>query len=511
MTLKHRPLALIIMDGWGYSEDPDNNAILAANTPVWDQLWQDYPHTLIDASGQGVGLPGDQMGNSEVGHLNLGAGRVVYQEFTRISKAIEEGAFFQNPVLTGAVDKATEHDKAVHIFGLLSDGGVHSHEEHIHAMVKLAADRGARHIYVHAFLDGRDTAPKSAQASIDKLEAVFAEQGRGRLASMIGRYYAMDRDKRWNRVEAAYKLVAEGESEFRADTATQALEMAYAREETDEFVKATTIGEPVRIEDGDSIIFMNFRADRAREITECFIQPDFDGFSRPREIKLAEYVTLTEYKKEYSAPIAYPNEKMKNILGAYLSSLGLKQLRIAETEKYAHVTFFFNGGVETPFEGEDRILVPSPQVDTYDQQPEMNAPEVADKLAEAIRSEKYDVIICNFANADMVGHTGNFDAAVKAVEALDQCLAKVWDALKSVGGEMIVTADHGNAERMVNHETGQAHTAHTNNVVPLLFAGRDAVCHEHGTLSDIAPTMLSLMDLPIPAEMSKHLLIEAKP
>lgn len=510
MTRKHRPLALIIMDGWGYSEDPDNNAILAANTPVWDQLWQDYPHTLINASGQGVGLPGDQMGNSEVGHLNLGAGRVVYQEFTRISKAIEDGAFFQNPVLTAGVDKAIEHDKAVHIFGLLSDGGVHSHEEHIHAMVKLAVDRGARHVYVHAFLDGRDTAPKSAQASIDKLEAVFAEQGRGRLASMIGRYYAMDRDKRWNRVEAAYRLIAEGEAEFQADNATQALEMAYAREETDEFVKATSIGEPVRIEDGDSIVFMNFRADRAREITECFIKPDFDGFIRPREIKLAEYVTLTEYKKDYSSPIAFPNEKMKNILGAYLSSLGLKQLRIAETEKYAHVTFFFNGGLENPFEGEDRILVPSPKVDTYDQQPEMSAPEVANKLAEAIHSEKYDVIICNFANADMVGHTGNFDAAVKAVEALDQCLGTVWRALKSVGGEMIVTADHGNAERMVNHETGQAHTAHTNNVVPLLFAGREAVCHENGTLSDIAPTMLSLMDLPIPEEMSKHLLIEEK-
>lgn len=510
MTRKHRPLALIIMDGWGYSEDPDNNAILAANTPVWDQLWQDYPHTLINASGQGVGLPGDQMGNSEVGHLNLGAGRVVYQEFTRISKAIEDGAFFQNPVLTAGVDKAIEHDKAVHIFGLLSDGGVHSHEEHIHAMVKLAVDRGARHVYVHAFLDGRDTAPKSAQASIDKLEAVFAEQGRGRLASMIGRYYAMDRDKRWNRVEAAYRLIAEGEAEFQADNATEALERAYAREETDEFVKATSIGEPVRIEDGDSIVFMNFRADRAREITECFIKPDFDGFIRPREIKLAEYVTLTEYKKDYNSPIAFPNEKMKNILGAYLSSLGLKQLRIAETEKYAHVTFFFNGGLENPFEGEDRILVPSPKVDTYDQQPEMSAPEVADKLAEAIHSEKYDVIICNFANADMVGHTGNFDAAVKAVEALDQCLGTVWRALKSVGGEMIVTADHGNAERMVNHETGQAHTAHTNNVVPLLFAGREAVCHENGTLSDIAPTMLSLMDLPIPEEMSKHLLIEEK-
>jgi 2,3-bisphosphoglycerate-independent phosphoglycerate mutase len=511
MTIKHRPLALIIMDGWGYSEDPDNNAILAANTPNWDSLWRDYPHTLINASGLGVGLPGHQMGNSEVGHLNLGAGRVVYQEFTRISKALEDGAFFQNPVLTAAVDKAVQHDKAVHIFGLLSDGGVHSHEEHIHAMVKLAVERGAHHVYVHAFLDGRDTAPKSAQASIDRLETVFAETGGGRLVSIIGRYYAMDRDKRWDRVEAAYRLVAEGEGEFHADTASQALDMAYARNETDEFVKATTIADIVRIEDGDSVIFMNFRADRAREITECFIQPDFDGFVRPREIQLAEYVTLTEYKKDYAAPVAFPTEKMKNILGAYLSSLGLKQLRIAETEKYAHVTFFFNGGTEKPFDGEDRILIPSPKVDTYDQQPEMSAPEVADNLVEAIESKKYDVIICNFANADMVGHTGNFDAAVKAVETLDHCLGKVWNALKTAGGEMIVTADHGNAERMVNHDTGQPHTAHTSNAVPLLFAGRDAVCHENGSLSDIAPTMLSLMNLPIPAEMSKHLLIEVKP
>jgi 2,3-bisphosphoglycerate-independent phosphoglycerate mutase len=510
MTRKHRPLALIIMDGWGYSEDPDNNAILAANTPVWDQLWERYPHTLINASGQGVGLPGDQMGNSEVGHLNLGAGRVVYQEFTRISKAIDDGAFFNNPVLTAAVDKAAAQNKAVHIFGLLSDGGVHSHEEHIHAMVKLAVDRGASEVYVHAFLDGRDTAPQSAQPAIDKLEAVFADLGKGRLASMVGRFYAMDRDKRWNRVEAAYRLIAEGEGEFQAATATEGLAEAYAREETDEFVKPTTIGDTVRIEDGDSVVFMNFRADRARELTECFIQADFDGFVRPRSIALSDYVTLTEYKKDYSSPIAFPNEKMKNILGAYLSSLGLKQLRIAETEKYAHVTFFFNGGVENPFEGEDRILVPSPKVDTYDQQPEMNAPEVADKLSEAIKSEKYDVIICNFANADMVGHTGKFDAAVKAIEALDSCLGQVWQALESVGGEMIVTADHGNAERMVNHQTGQPHTAHTNNVVPLLFAGRDAICHEHGTLSDIAPTMLSLMGLPIPAEMSKHLLIEPK-
>lgn len=510
MTHPHRPLALIILDGWGYSESPDNNAILAANTPIWDSLWQQYPHTLISASGAGVGLPGDQMGNSEVGHLNLGAGRVVYQEFTRISKAIEEGSFFNNHTLAEAVDKAVDNDKAVHIFGLLSDGGVHSHEEHIHAMAEMAVKRGADKVYVHAFLDGRDTAPKSAQSAINAMDQTFEHIGKGRLATIVGRFYAMDRDQRWNRVEEAYKLIAEGQGAYQAQTASEALQNAYAREETDEFVKPTTIGEAVPIEDGDSIIFMNFRSDRARELTECFIKPDFDGFALPRKIELASFVTLTEYKKDFAVPVAFPTEKMNNILGAYLSSLGLKQLRIAETEKYAHVTFFFNGGLDKPFDGEDRILIPSPKVDTYDQQPSMNAPELTDNLVEAIQSSQYDVIICNFANADMVGHTGNFDAAVEAIETLDTCLGKVWTALEQAGGEMIVTADHGNAERMVNHETGQPHTAHTNNVVPLLYAGRDAICHEKGTLSDIAPTMLSLMDLPIPAEMSKHLLINVK-
>ena len=511
MTHTHRPLALIIMDGWGYREDPDNNAVMAAKTPVWDALWQQYPHTLINASGTGVGLPGDQMGNSEVGHLNLGAGRVVYQEFTRISKAIEAGDFFTNPVLTHAVDKAVDKDKAVHILGLLSDGGVHSHEEHIHAMIKLAAQRGADKIYVHAFLDGRDTPPQSAGTYLERLQNVIDSIGKGQIVSMIGRFYAMDRDQRWNRVEEAYNLIAEGKHQFHADTTSHALAMAYERGETDEFVKATSIGHnAVRVNDGDSIIFMNFRSDRARELTQCFIASDFDGFPIHRHINLSDYVTLTEYKKEFTAPIAFPNEKMRNILGEYLSSLGKTQLRIAETEKYAHVTFFFNGGVEQPFAGEDRILVPSPKVDTYDQQPEMSAPEVAEKLVAAILSEKYDVIICNFANADMVGHTGQFDAAVQAIEALDTCLGKVWHALQQVGGEMLVTADHGNAERMVNHQTGQAHTAHTNNVVPFLYAGRDAICHDNGALSNIAPTMLSLMDLPIPEEMSTHLLVEVK-
>ncbi|PCJ29917.1 MAG: phosphoglycerate mutase (2,3-diphosphoglycerate-independent) [Gammaproteobacteria bacterium] len=511
MSHPHRPLALIILDGWGFSEDPNNNAIYTAKTPIWDSLWQDYPHTLISASGAGVGLPGEQMGNSEVGHLNIGAGRVVYQDFTRISRAIETGDFFNNPTLTQGVDKALENNKSVHILGLLSAGGVHSHEQHLQAMVKIAVDRGIKNVYVHAFLDGRDTPPKSAQASIDTMEASFKTLGGGQFASIIGRFYAMDRDNRWSRVEKAYQLITEGNAEFHADDASSALAMAYAREETDEFVNATAIGkQSIKVEEGDAVIFMNFRSDRARELTQSFIQPDFNDFERPRSLKLAAFVTLTEYKKDFTAPIAFPSEQLDNVLGEYLSSLGLRQLRIAETEKYAHVTFFFNGGRDEPFEGEDRILVPSPQVRTYDLQPAMHAPELADKLIAAILDKKYDAIICNFANADMVGHTGNFDAAVEAVEVLDTCLGRIWQALQQVGGEMLVTADHGNAERMVNEQTGQAHTAHTSNLVPFIYVGREAQCAENGALADIAPTMLSLMDLAIPTEMGTHVLVSTK-
>jgi len=511
MNHPNRPLALIILDGWGYSEDPKHNAILAAKTPVWDQLWQQYPHTLIGASGAAVGLPGNQMGNSEVGHLNIGAGRVVYQEFTRISRAIKTGSFFTNNTLTTAVDKALATDNAVHILGLLSPGGVHSHQEHLEAMVELAVQRGVKKVYVHAFLDGRDTPPRSAKASIEAMEEKFKSIGGGQIASLIGRFYALDRDKRWERVEQAYNLITEGKGQFQADDALSALAQSYERDESDEFVQATSIGkESIKVEDGDAVVFMNFRSDRARELTQSFIASDFDGFERPRNIELSDFVTLTEYKKDFTAPIAFPSEQMNNVLGEYVSSLGHTQLRIAETEKYAHVTFFFNGGRDKPFEGEDRILIPSPKIKTYDEQPAMNAPIVAEKLIEAIQSSQYDMIICNFANADMVGHTGNYDAAVEAIEALDDSLGKVWAALKAVGGEMIVTADHGNAELMRDDATGQAHTAHTSNLVPLIYAGREGVCAEQGALSDIAPTMLSLMDIDIPSEMSKHLLVSLK-
>ena len=498
-----RPITLIILDGWGCSDKPEHNAIHHANKPVWDRLWRDYPHTRLSCAGAEVGLPADQMGNSEVGHLNLGAGRVVYQEFTRISRAIRTGSFFSNATLTGAVDKAIETGKAVHILGLLSPGGVHSHEEHIQAAVRLAAKRGAEKVYLHAFLDGRDTAPKSAAASLEAMEKIFGELGKGRIATIIGRYFAMDRDHRWPRIQSAYDLITDGRGEFAASSAQEGLAMAYERGETDEFVKATTIGEPVQVEDGDVIIFMNYRSDRARQITRPFVEDDFDGFERARRPKLGDFICLTEYQKGLDTPVAFPPEQLRNGFGEYVSKAGLRQLRIAETEKYAHVTFFFNGGEEEPFPGEDRILVPSPNVATYDEQPEMSAPEVTRKLVEAIKSGVYDAIICNFANPDMVGHTGNFDAAVKAIEALDGCLGEVVQALQEVGGEALITADHGNAERMADEETGQAHTAHTRNLVPFIYVGRPAEPDDsRGSLADVAPTMLYLMGLDIPDNMT---------
>ena len=512
MSAHPRPIVLVILDGWGYSESTECNAIAAAKKPNWDRLWSNYPHTLIRGSGAEVGLPADQMGNSEVGHLNLGAGRVVYQEYTRVSRSIKTGSFFTNQTLVDAVDLAKEQGKAVHILGLLSPGGVHSHEDHIHAMAELAVKRGAEQVYLHAFLDGRDTAPKSAAESIRKMEAKFAKLGGGRFASIIGRYFAMDRDHRWPRIQSAYDLITLGKADYVAENALTGLEMAYERGETDEFVKATAIvpagTQVVKVEDGDVVIFMNYRSDRARQITRPFIEPNFDAFHREATPKLGQFVSLTEYKSDYDIPVAYPPERLKNVFGEYISRLGLRQLRIAETEKYAHVTFFFNGGREEPFEFEDRILVNSPNVPTYNEQPEMSAPEVTDRLVAAIESGKYDVIICNYANPDMVGHSGNFAATVKAIEYLDTCIGHVVEAVQKVGGEVLITADHGNAEMMRNEKTNQPHTAHTTNPVPLVYIGRDLKLDDNGgALSDVIPTMLELMGLDQPSEMTGRSLI----
>lgn len=509
MTVARKPLALIILDGWGYRAPSADNAITNANTPVLDALFAERPSTLISGSGLDVGLPDGQMGNSEVGHINLGAGRVVYQELTRIGKAISDGEFQHNPALAKAVDDAVAKDKAVHIMGLLSPGGVHSHEDHLEAMVRMAAERGAERIYLHAFLDGRDTPPRSAEASLARFDALFAELGKGAIASIVGRYYAMDRDQRWERVEQAYQLLTEGKGAHQADHAVDALHAAYQRDENDEFVAPTVIGSPAPMADGDALIFMNFRADRARQITRAFVDPGFDGFTRAATPKL-NFVMLTQYAADIDAPCAFPPVDLVNTFGELMAKAGKKQLRISETEKYAHVTFFFNGGVETPFEGEQRILINSPKVATYDLQPEMSSEELTDRLVAAIESGEFDAIICNYPNGDMVGHTGNFDAAVKACEAVDRCIGRVVEALEKVGGECLITADHGNAEQMSDVNTGQAHTAHTSEPVPLIYVGRDADPRQGGALSDIAPTMLYLMGQPIPAEMTGQPLLTLK-
>ncbi len=503
-----RPVVLIILDGWGYSESQECNAIYSAYTPNWDRMWSENPRLLIETSGARVGLPEGQMGNSEVGHLNLGAGRIVYQDLTRVSRAVDDGSFFSNPALVHAVDAAQAGQGALHIFGLLSPGGVHSHEEHIHAMVGLAVKRGCDKIFVHAFLDGRDTPPKSAGASLELLQQALDRAGAGRLATIVGRYYAMDRDNRWDRVIKGYDLVTGAEAEFTAPDANSALQMAYDRGETDEFVKATRIGEAVPIQDGDSIVFMNFRADRARELTRAFVEPKFKEFPRKATPKLAAFVTLTQYHEEFKVPVAFMPEELRNILGECIADMDMRQLRLAETEKYAHVTFFFNGGREEPFPGEDRVLIPSPKVATYDLQPEMSAPLLTKVLIEAIGSGNYELIICNFANADMVGHTGDFDAAVLAIEAIDESLGKIVQALKAVGGELLLTADHGNAEQMRDPITKQPHTAHSNNPVPLIYIGREGQLSGDGALCDIAPTLMYMLGLEQPAEMTGRSLLK---
>ena len=509
MSNKVRPAVLLILDGWGMSDITDHNAISAADKPVWDRLWADYPHTVIRTSGSAVGLPAGQMGNSEVGHLNLGAGRVVYQEFTRIGRSIRTGSFFSNRTLTDAVDLAVQNGTAVHVLGLLSPGGVHSHEEHIHAMVKLAVERGARDVYVHAFLDGRDMPPKSAEPSLRAMDQVFAELGSGRIATIVGRYYAMDRDHRWERLKEAYDLITKGVARRSATSAIAALVQAYEHGETDEFVAASRVGAPVPVKDGDVVINMNYRSDRARQITRAFIEAAFDGFERTVVPQLGAFVSLTEYSKDFDIPVAYPPERLENTFGEYIANLGLHQLRIAETEKYAHVTFFFNGGIEAPNEGEERILVPSPQVATYDLQPEMSAEEVTDRLVDAVRSGRFDAIICNYANGDMVGHTGNYEAAVRAIEVLDRCLGRVTAAVTEVGGELLITADHGNAEQMIDPKAQQVHTAHTLNPVPLIYVGKGAVAlMENGALCDVAPTLLQIMGLEQPAAMTGRSLLQ---
>lgn len=506
------PVLLLILDGFGHRLEGDDNAILHANKPNWDKLVANYPFTTINASEQYVGLPAGQFGNSEVGHLNIGAGRVLQQDISRVDCDVAAGTLGQNAVLAAGIAQAKSSGKTLHIMGLMSDGGVHSHENHIHALIADAHRAGVQRIAVHAFLDGRDTPPRSAAGYLAKLEDVCAANPSARIATVVGRYYVMDRDKRWERVEPAYRLLVEGKAAFHADTSATALADAYGRDENDEFVQATLIGEPCTMQDGDVVIFMNFRADRAREITVAINEASFDGFARPNRPQLGQFITLTSYAESYPYAVAYEKPKVKNSFGEHLASLGLTQLRIAETEKYPHVTYFFSGGEEQPFVGEDRILVPSPKVATYDLQPEMSANEVANQIEQAIASKKYNAIICNFANGDMVGHTGKFDAAVQAVEALDAYVGRCVDAMLAAGGEVLITADHGNCEMMWDNTSAQPHTQHTTDRVPFLYIGRPAELAPEGAgaLQDIAPSLLAMMGVSQPADMTGRSLIQFK-
>lgn len=507
--MSKRPVVLAILDGYGISKETKGNAVYSAKKPNLDRLNTTYPTTVIHASGMDVGLPDGQMGNSEVGHTNIGAGRIVYQELTRITKSISDGDFFENEALVGACKNCADKNSSLHIMGLLSDGGVHSHIEHLFAIVELAKKQGLKNVYVHCFLDGRDVSPTSGVDFAAQLENKLSEIGVGKIATLSGRYYAMDRDNRWERVTKAYDALVYGKGET-ADNAVDAIKASYANDVTDEFVVPTVIlenGKPTAtIGEGDSIVFYNFRPDRAREITRTLVDPDFDGFER----KYFEtyFVTMTQYDaKMPNVHVAFKPQKLVNTIGEYVSSKGLKQLRIAETEKYAHVTFFFNGGVEKVYDGEDRILVASPKVATYDMQPEMSAYEVTDKLLEALDTDKYDMVILNFANCDMVGHTGIMEAAIKAVETVDECIGKVADKVISMGGAIFITADHGNAEQMIDPADGSVFTAHTTNVVPLIAAGIGDVKLNEGRLADLAPTMLDVMGLDIPEEMTGKSLI----
>lgn len=495
-----RPLAIIIMDGFGISSQEMGNAVARARKPNLDRFWKNYATTTIGASGLAVGLPRGQMGNSEVGHLNLGGGRVVYQDYTRISMEVETGAIFRNPVLQKAMEAA--RDGKLHLIGLLSDGGVHSHISHLFALLEMAKKMGLCRVYVHAILDGRDVPPRSASTYFWELEEKFQQLGVGKVATVSGRYYTMDRDKRWERVEKAYRCLTEGLG-HKAETAERAVAESYERDESDEFLKPTLIDADGLVEDNDSIIFFNFRPDRAREISRAFVDKDFKEFpTRPIRV---HYTCMTQYDATLKAPVAYPAQNLNDTLGQVISSAGLRQLRIAETEKYAHVTYFFNGGKEQPNPGEDRVLIPSPKVATYDLKPEMSAYEVKDEVLRRIDSAKYDLIVLNFANPDMVGHTGIFDAAVKAVETVDACVGFVVDKILEVGGTVLLTADHGNAEKMVDETTGQPHTAHTTNPVPFTLIIDDGIEHrlrDDGILADVAPTALQLLKIKQPEAMT---------
>lgn len=512
METKHTPMVLVILDGWGLSEQKKGNAVFEADTPHMDRLWKECPHTTLLSSGEAVGLPEGQMGNSEVGHLNIGAGRIVYQELTRITRAIRDGSFFENEELLAAVGRVKEHGSALHLIGLLSDGGVHSHISHLFALLELARRHDLARVFVHCFLDGRDVPPDNAGVYIRRLEDKYRELQVGRTATVMGRYYAMDRDKRWERTERAYRAMVLGEG-LTAPSAEAALEAAYTRREWDEFVQPTVIvddgGAPVAtVRDNDAVIFYNFRPDRARQLTRAFVDEDFNGFARPENRPRVHFTCMTTYDRTIDAPVAFKPHDLKNTLGEVLSRRGLKQLRLAETEKYAHVTFFFNGGVEAPNPGEERILIPSPKVATYDLKPEMSAFAVTDAFLEQLAADKYQVIIMNYANADMVGHTGDMTAAVKAVEAVDQCVGRVVQAVLAKNGVALITADHGNAEEMLD-PNGHPHTAHTTDPVPFILAGDGLkqVALREGCLADIAPTMLDLLDIPQPAEMTGKTLI----
>ena len=500
--VRPKPVVLLILDGWGHRDDPRDNAVALANVPTWRRLLAGHPTTLVHTEGRHVGLPDGQMGNSEVGHMNIGAGRIVYQDLTRIDAAIEDGSFFDNAELNAACDAVLASGGTLQVMGLLSPGGVHSHEAHLFAMLELAARRGVPRVAVHAFLDGRDMPPRSAEPSLRALQDKCAALGNAHIASVSGRYYAMDRDNRWERVRRAWDAIVEARGD--APDALTALQAAYARGENDEFVAPTALAGAQPMRDGDAVVFMNFRADRARQLSAAFVSPGFDGFGADvRRPALSRYVCLTEYDARLPAPVAFAPDNLANTLGEVLGRHGMTQLRIAETEKYAHVTFFLSGGREEPYPGEERILVPSPKVATYDLQPEMSAPEVCEKLLEAVEAGRFDAIICNFANSDMVGHTGVLEAAIKAVETVDTAVGRIVEAVRARGGELLVTADHGNCEMMRDPATGEPHTSHTVGPVDLVYVGsRAAQLRRGGALRDLAPTLLDLLGLERPAEMT---------